>query len=211
VGLIGAVFGALFGSGRNVVTETVEVFRPNAEAEAARTSAFQAAALGQYSAEFQHARTGGFDRFVDGLNRLPRPAMAFSVIFLLGSSMVDPVWFGSRMAGLALVPEPLWWLLGAIVSFYFGARHQTKTQEFQRSAAETAMLAERLAAQAPRGPMLGGAAAEAPGEDSIEAADAAADVDPVEAAPAPRQAPDAADRTQADANNAALADWRAGR
>ena len=24
--------------------------------------------------------------------------------------------------GLALVPEPLWWLLGAIVSFYFGAR-----------------------------------------------------------------------------------------
>ena len=26
------------------------------------------------------------------------------------------------MQGLALVPEPLWWLLGAIVSFYFGAR-----------------------------------------------------------------------------------------
>ena len=26
------------------------------------------------------------------------------------------------MQGLALVPEPLWWLMGAIVSFYFGAR-----------------------------------------------------------------------------------------
>ncbi|MEL6736146.1 MAG: 3TM-type holin, partial [Pseudomonadota bacterium] len=35
------------------------------------------------------------------------------------------------------VPEPLWWLLGAVVSFYFGARHQTKGQEFQRSLAET--------------------------------------------------------------------------
>jgi hypothetical protein len=26
----------------------------------------------------------------------------------------------------------LWWLLGVIVSFYFGARHQVKAQEFQR-------------------------------------------------------------------------------
>ena len=36
------------------------------------------------------------------------------------------------MAGIALVPEPLWWLMGAIVSFYFGARYQLKAQEFQR-------------------------------------------------------------------------------
>jgi hypothetical protein len=26
------------------------------------------------------------------------------------------------MAGLGYIPDPLWWLLGAIVSFYFGAR-----------------------------------------------------------------------------------------
>jgi hypothetical protein len=36
--------------------------------------------------------------------------------------MVDPAGFGARMAGLNQVPEPLWWLLGAIVGFYFGAR-----------------------------------------------------------------------------------------
>ena len=36
--------------------------------------------------------------------------------------MVDPVAFASRMVGLNAVPEPLWWLLGAIVAFYFGAR-----------------------------------------------------------------------------------------
>jgi hypothetical protein len=29
------------------------------------------------------------------------------------------------------------WLMGAIVSFYFGARHQAKGQEFQSSIAET--------------------------------------------------------------------------
>jgi len=34
------------------------------------------------------------------------------------------------MQGIALVPEPLWWLMGAIVSFYFGARRQAKRQEF---------------------------------------------------------------------------------
>jgi hypothetical protein len=51
--------------------------------------------------------------------------------------MVDPIWFAARMQGIALVPEPLWWLMGAIVSFYFGARHQAKGQEFQRSLAET--------------------------------------------------------------------------
>jgi hypothetical protein len=53
--------------------------------------------------------------------------------------MVDPVWFASRMQGVALVPEPLWWLLGAIVSFYFGARYQVKSAEFQRSIAGTVL------------------------------------------------------------------------
>ncbi len=36
--------------------------------------------------------------------------------------MAEPRGFSIRMQGLNLVPEPLWWLLGAIVSFYFGAR-----------------------------------------------------------------------------------------
>ena len=36
--------------------------------------------------------------------------------------MIDPISFAARMEGLAYVPDPLWWLLGAIVSFYFGAR-----------------------------------------------------------------------------------------
>ncbi len=37
-------------------------------------------------------------------------------------AMVEPFGFSVRMEGLQTVPEPLWWLLGAIVSFYFGAR-----------------------------------------------------------------------------------------
>ncbi len=136
MGLIEGLFGWLFGGGMRDVQKTVETFRPNAEAEAQRTAEFQAAALNQFGAEFRQQR-GLFDRVIDGLNRLPRPAMALGVLFLIGSAMVDPVWFASRMRGLALVPEPLWWLLGAIVSFYFGARHQVKVQAFQASMAET--------------------------------------------------------------------------
>ncbi len=48
--------------------------------------------------------------------------LAFGTLGLFTYAMVDPPGFGLRMVGLNQVPEPLWWLLGAIVSFYFGAR-----------------------------------------------------------------------------------------
>ena len=137
MGLIGSLLGTLFGSGRNVVAETAEVFRVNAEAEAQRAAASQGAALAQFGQEFARPRQGWFDRLMDALNRLPRPMMALGTIGLFVSAMVAPLWFAERMQGIALVPEPLWWLLGAIVSFYFGARHQAKGQEFQRQIAAT--------------------------------------------------------------------------
>ncbi|MEL6595562.1 MAG: holin family protein [Pseudomonadota bacterium] len=136
MGLIDRLFGLVFGSG-NVVRETAEVFRENAENAAQRGADLRAAAMTQFGAEFAVARKGRFDRFVDGLNRLPRPALAFGTLGLFVAAMIDPVWFAARMTGLALVPEPLWWLLGAIVSFYFGARHQVKSHQFQRSIATT--------------------------------------------------------------------------
>ena len=135
MGLIGRLLTGLFGGGRNVVAETAEVFRENAEAGAQRRADYAQAALSQYAAEFQHARRGGFDRFMDGLNRLPRPLMVAATFLLFASAMFDPIWFAERMQGLALVPEPLWWLAGTIVAFYFGGRFQVKAQEFQRSAA----------------------------------------------------------------------------
>lgn len=144
MGLIGDIFGIVFGGGRNVIRETAEVFRPNAEAEAARLAAREAAALAQFAAEYALPRQGWFDRFVNGLNRLPRPMLAFGTLGLFASAMTDPVWFAQRMQGIALVPEPLWWLMGAIVSFYFGARHQTKTHEFQRTLAGTLARAPEI-------------------------------------------------------------------
>lgn len=137
MGLIGKLLELVFGKGRNVVAETAEVFRVNAEAQDARAAGLQSAALEQLAAEFARERRGWFDRMIDGMNRLPRPAMALGTLGLFVAAMVDPVWFAARMQGLALVPEPLWWLLGVIVSFYFGARYQAKSQEFQRSLGAT--------------------------------------------------------------------------
>ncbi|MDJ1007277.1 MAG: holin family protein [Paracoccaceae bacterium] len=135
MGLIADVFATLFGGERNFVKETAEVFVENAEGQAARDAAFRDATLAQFAAEFAQPRRGLFDRFIDALNRLPRPALALGTLALFVSAMADPVWFAERMQGVALVPEPLWWLMGAIVSFYFGARHQAKAQDFQRSIA----------------------------------------------------------------------------
>lgn len=149
--MIGSLLGVLFGGGPNALRETVEVFRPNAEASAIRDAVRAQAALGQFAAEFTAPRRGWFDRFIDGLNRLPRPMLALGTIGLFSAAMAEPVWFAARMQGVTLIPEPLWWLMGVIVSFYFGARYQMKSQEFQRSMAytltRTSEVARRIEAQ----------------------------------------------------------------
>lgn len=124
MGLIARLFGGPAGVtalGR-AASDMAEVFVPNATAKMRAAQAAYAAAMGQYGAEFRHVRPGLFDRIVNGLNRMPRPMLAFGTMGLFVYAMVDPEGFGRRMVGLNLVPEPLWWLLAAIVGFYFGAR-----------------------------------------------------------------------------------------
>lgn len=99
-----------------------EVFTPNATRKMELSAEAQAAALKQLGLEYALAPAGWFDRMVNGLNRLPRPMLAFGTLGLFVYAMVDPASFGARMVGLNAVPEPLWWLLGAVVGFYFGAR-----------------------------------------------------------------------------------------
>ncbi|WP_170786664.1 holin family protein [Ruegeria lacuscaerulensis] len=145
MGLISDVLTFLFGGGRNVVRETAEVFRENAENRAVRDATVQSQTLAQFGAEFQMPQKGAYDRFIDGLNRLPRPALALGTMGLFVAAMIDPLWFAARMQGIALVPEPLWWLLGVIVSFYFGARHQAKAQDLQREISATVLRAPQVA------------------------------------------------------------------
>lgn len=126
MGILRMIFG---GGARAMADATIgvtEIFRPNSEAEAHRTHTRFEEVLDQYGQEYLLPREGWFDQFANGLNRLPRPILAFSVIGLFGYAMVDPLAFAERMTGLQLVPDQLWWLMGGIVSFYFGARELHK-------------------------------------------------------------------------------------
>ena len=127
MGLIENLMGFVFGAG---VQSTVWVFRKNSEKSDIRAHVLQQAALTQFANEFRSSRSG-FDRFIALVNCLPRPALAFGVLGFFIAAMVDPIWFADRMAGLSLMLEPLWWLLGAIVSFYFGELHQSKSFEIR--------------------------------------------------------------------------------
>ncbi len=106
----------------DAVGDVARVFAGDRAAREAAEHARYVKALGQFSEEFTHPGIGWFDQFVNGLNRLPRPTMAVGTLGLFVYAMVEPEGFATRMQGLAFVPEPLWWLLGAVVSFYFGAR-----------------------------------------------------------------------------------------
>ncbi len=117
VGAPGAV-AALGDAARGVA----EVFVPSATKRMELSAEAQMAALRQLGAEYENPSVGWFDRLVNGINRLPRPMLAFGTIGLFIYAMCDPVQFARRMVGLNAVPEPLWWLLGAVVAFYFGAR-----------------------------------------------------------------------------------------
>ena len=105
MGLIEQIFSSIFGDGRNVIVETAQVFREDAEGAGVREAAIKQQAMQQYVAEFTVPRQGWFDRLMDGLNRLPRPFLAFGTIGLFIVAMVDPVSFSIRMQGIAMVVD----------------------------------------------------------------------------------------------------------
>ncbi|MGL4234726.1 holin family protein [Tabrizicola sp.] len=125
-----------------------EVFVPSATKRMELSAEAQMAALQQLGEEYQHPALSWFDRMVNGLNRLPRPMLAFGTLGLFTYAMVDPEAFAARMVGLNAVPEPLWWLLGAIVAFYFGARetHYFRTRGVVSPYAAQGAVAEENAA-----------------------------------------------------------------
>ncbi|MBI1495384.1 3TM-type holin [Halocynthiibacter styelae] len=135
----------LFGGGRNVLKETVEVFRENAEAGAVRDADYSQAALAQYAAEF-HARSNRtrFDSLADGLNRLVRPAVTLCVLLPIPITMIWPGHMAIAIASLALLPVGYWAIVGTVTSFYYGGRMQLKAQEFHTSLAATVANAPRI-------------------------------------------------------------------
>ncbi len=121
-------FSNLFGLGnvaKNIggaIRENTEVFHVNETEKMHEESERFKSVLSQYGEEFKNEPRSFFGESINGLNRLPRPMMALGTIFLFAFALYDPDRFSVRMIGLQEVPDQLWWLMTAIVSFYFGAR-----------------------------------------------------------------------------------------
>ncbi|PIB24830.1 methionine synthase I [Amylibacter kogurei] len=150
MGLIGKILGvgkAVERVGRTA-ERVSEVFVPNKTEKQKQEYQQYRASLDQYAQEFTLAPMGLFNSFVNGLNRLPRPMLAFGTMGLFVFAMINPAAFSLRMVGLNQVPEPLWWLLGAIVSFYFGAR------EMHHFRSNTIKIPQNLAPMASFLPMI---------------------------------------------------------
>lgn len=64
----------------------------------------------------------GYDGAIDAVNRLPRPIAACLALGLFLDAAIDPAGFEARMQALGSIPEPLWWLIGIVTTFFFGAR-----------------------------------------------------------------------------------------
>ena len=136
MGFINKALGAgqIIGAIGDAVQGTSEVFHLNQTQKMQADAENFRAVHAQFSSEFV-SNASLFEKFVNGLNRLPRPCMALGTLALFVYAMIDPAAFGERMNGLALVPEPMWWLLGAIVGFYFGARelHHFRVDKYEKA------------------------------------------------------------------------------
>ena len=76
-----------------------------------------------YQSEFlAPEKKGWFNQLIDGYNRLMRPAMTSGIIYLFIWACVDPVEFTLTVQALQIIPDMMWYVLLAIISFWFGGR-----------------------------------------------------------------------------------------
>lgn len=146
--MIGAAIKALTGGGLSALDGILARFVRDKDALEAHRHAETIQQQATYAAEFApRANRTWWDSFVDGLNRLPRPLMAFAVIGLMAWAPIDPVGFSAAMGAYALVPEWLAGTLFGIAAFYFTARHFEKRLRFKGpSADQVRQVAESVAA-----------------------------------------------------------------
>ena len=143
----------LFGGNRNVIAETVEVFRPNAERDADRAARHQTAALAQYAAEF-HARDNRtwIDALADGMNRMVRPLVTIALIYPIPATVYAPERMATVWIAIATLPPGYWAVVGIVLPFYFGGRMQMKalaSSEWRAAAAAASALSARESTEAP--------------------------------------------------------------
>lgn len=129
----------------DVVVRGIEAVRGNQREQDQQVAGFRTQVAANYVAEFApRSNRTWWDSLWDGLNRAPRPVLVGLVIAYFVTSWTAPAQFARINAGLATVPEPMWWTLGAIVTFYFAARelsYKRNAKAFEQSAHAAQVLA----------------------------------------------------------------------
>jgi hypothetical protein len=153
---IGSLIGGGLLTGANTLVETIW---GSSEKDSRRRARRRADAVAQFAAEFRRLeKRTWWDSFIDGLNRLPRPTLVVLVLGYFALAYVDPVEFQVLNTALEGVPDEAWFLLGAIVTFYFGARELEKSRQKKLTLSraqfveQQARLAELRAQAAPPAP-----------------------------------------------------------
>ena len=135
--------GNILDTAATAVEKVAGVFGVNKEAQAQRdydagdrdTNALMSAQR-QFAREFTEPRNF-FDSIINGLNRLPRPLMAFGAIALLIGPFIDPIEYTAAITALQLIPDYLWGIIGAVFAFYFGSRAWQEKRRMQVTADHT--------------------------------------------------------------------------
>jgi hypothetical protein len=117
------ILGLLGGDLLSKVGDLAKVFfGSKGERDAAIADEMQAI-QNSYMAELNAAeKIGWWARFVEGLNRLVRPFFTFGTVGLFTWCVVDPVAFQTAMVAMSAIPEAMWYLIYAVVGFWFGGR-----------------------------------------------------------------------------------------
>lgn len=65
---------------------------------------------------------GAWDKFIDGLNRLPRPIGTFGVYALIATAVTNPEQYKTIMLSLASTPDMVFVIYLTIIGFWFGGK-----------------------------------------------------------------------------------------
>ena len=154
--MVGKLLSGLFGGGIGQVADGVSkvagIFGVNREAEAQRRHRRHTddadvliSAQRQFAREF-HAPANWFDSLINGVNRIPRPAMALTCLAPIWLAYFDPIGLAQAVNALALIPLELWGIIGGVFAFYFGSRAVKENKQMRISAEAAKQFLERQAA-----------------------------------------------------------------
>lgn len=88
------------------------------------------AGLQAYSSEFsQRSDRTWWDSLWDGINRMPRPLIVIIIFWYFSLSYRNNINFQELNVALDTVPDRMWWIMSAVVSFYFVAREFQKGRD----------------------------------------------------------------------------------